>query len=162
MQILYGLVIQEDIDNTIDPLENISSDGVLTNLVSADGNYTLNSKKLKLRKKCIVFNATDGCFGYLKTPMEFEYLILNTLFDTNNIKEWVDVLKRCIREYTGDDYSIALAAMGFENYIELKKYYKNRFVELYNTYICKLKNADKNMVKNLWNNYKKVYERGMG
>ena len=78
-------VTKDDIDDSVDALDNISNDGVLTNVVSADGNYILHSKQIKIKDKIIIFNATDGCFGYLKTPMEFEYLILQTLLSSDNI-----------------------------------------------------------------------------
>lgn len=56
-------VTKDDIDDSVDALDNISNDGVLTNVVSADGNYILHSKQIKIKDKIIIFNATDGCFG---------------------------------------------------------------------------------------------------
>lgn len=85
----------------------IFQDGVLTNVVSADGNYILHSKQIKIKDKIIIFNATDGCFGYLKTPMEFEYLILQTLLSSDNIIEWRDKLKSQIKTvYRRRSYNI--------------------------------------------------------
>ena len=150
-------VTKDDIDDSVDALDNISNDGVLTNVVSADGNYILHSKQIKIEDKIIIFNATDGCFGYLKTPMEFEYLILQTLLSSDNIIEWRDKLKSQIRQYTGDDHTISLVAIGFKDFNEMQDYYLKRAETLYEHYIKNLKNCTQDEIDNLWNKYKRTY-----
>ena len=150
-------VTKDDIDDSVDALDNISNDGVLTNVVSADGNYILHSKQIKIKDKIIIFNATDGCFGYLKTAMEFEYLILQTLLSSDNIIEWRDKLKSHIRQYTGDDHTISLVAIGFKDFNEMQDYYLKRAETLYEHYIKNLKNCTQDEIDTLWNEYKRTY-----
>lgn len=56
-----------------DAFENLTNDGPMNNVLSSDGNYGINYKSVLLSTPTIVFAATDGCFGYIPTPMEFEY-----------------------------------------------------------------------------------------
>ena len=150
-------ITRDDIDESVDALDNISSDGVLTNVISADTNYILHSKPVTIKKKCIIFNSTDGCFGYLKTPMEFEYLILYTLMTAESVNEWKTKLENSIREFTGDDHTISLAAYGFKSFNEMQIFYQTRTDFLYEHYIKHLKNCTKREIEILWNKYKKVY-----
>ena len=62
-----------------DAFTNLYNDGVLTNVLSSDKNYALHSKSILLSEPALVLTATDGCFGYLSSPMEFEYLLLESL-----------------------------------------------------------------------------------
>lgn len=155
----HGLIqiTRDDIDETLDALDNISGDGALTNVISADEKYVLHSKIVEIRDKCIIFNSTDGCFGYLKTPMEFEYLILYTLVTAKSVNEWKSKLESSIRRFTGDDYTISLAAYGFKSFNEMQVFYKKRVDFLYEHYIKCLENSTKQKIEFLWNEYKKVY-----
>lgn len=150
-------ITRDDIDESVDALDNISSDGVLTNVISANTNYVLHSKPVTIKKKCIIFNSTDGCFGYLKTPMEFEYLILYTLMTAKNVKEWKSKLENSIRGFTGDDHTISLAAYGFKNFNEMQIFYRKRTDFMYEHYIKSLGNCTKGEIEILWDSYKKVY-----
>lgn len=147
----------DDIDESVDALDNISSDGVLTNIVSANANYVLHSKTVSIKKKCIIFNSTDGCFSYLKTPMEFEYLILYTLATAKSVNEWKSKVESSIRKFAGDDHTISLVAYGFKTFTEMQMYYQKRTEFLYEHYIKYLKNSTKQEIEILWNKYKKVY-----
>lgn len=73
--------------------------------------------------------------------MEFEYLILQTLLSSDNIIEWRDKLKSQIRQYTGDDHTISLVAIGFKDFNEMQDYYLKRAETLYEHYIKNLKNV---------------------
>ena len=150
-------ITRDDIDISVDALDNISDDGVLTNFIAAGEKYTLHSQIIPINRKCLVFNATDGCFGYLRTPMEFEYLILYTMLCSENVVEWRDKLKESIGRYSGDDYTMSLAAFGFENFDSIKKYFSGRANSIYEKYIIRLDNADDEQIAKLWNDYKTNY-----
>lgn len=150
-------ITRDDIDESVDALDNISSDGVLTNVISANANYILHSKPVQIKKKCIIFNSTDGCFGYLKTPMEFEYLILYTLMTAKNVKEWKAKFESSIRGFTGDDHTISLVAYGFKDFKEMQMFYQKRADFMYEHYIKSLKDCTRHEIEILWNSYKKIY-----
>ena len=69
----------DDIENKADAYVNISSDARLTNVVSAEGDFELNNQTDSFESPCVLITATDGCFGYFSTPMEFEYMLIDTL-----------------------------------------------------------------------------------
>lgn len=99
-----------------DAMSNLYNDGAMTNVISADGNFTLGVECLDLdagRSPCILISATDGCFGYLRSPMEFEFLLLDTLMHAESVDSWQASLQEVIGAIAGDDQSFAAAAFGF-------------------------------------------------
>lgn len=154
-------ITKDDIENEGDALDNISDDGKLTNVVSADGDFILNNRMITCEKKGVLITATDGCFGYFSTPMEFEYMLTDTLLKSNSIESWKKRISDYIKEYTADDYTVGLVAFGYKNFKKLKKEYSERHKLLYKKYIKRLDNTDKNEKLHLWNEYKDNYYRGV-
>ena len=147
----------DDLDGE-DAMSNLLNDGVMTNLVYLNGNYSIHRKRVKLKKPSLVFCATDGCFGYLSTPMEFEYLILETLFKSETPVEWKELLEGEIEKVASDDFTFAMQANGFGSFDELKKTFFGRKQFLESEYISKLENANYEEMLFLWNQYKVSYE----
>jgi serine/threonine protein phosphatase PrpC len=115
-------ITQDDLVNNYDALENLSRDSALSNCVCADNDFNINHRKIEFSKQpFVIFSATDGCFGYLPTPMHFEHLIESTLFNSDNLNSWKEILQNKIREVSGDDFSIALIAKGFKDFKDLKE-----------------------------------------
>ena len=150
----------DDVAGDIDAMSNLSDDGRLTNVISASGNFKLNYKHLTISKPTIIITATDGCFGYFSTPMEFEYMLLKTLISSNNNQEWNAAMNKYISKFTGDDYTMCIATSGYKTFNTLKKTFLNRKNILEKEYISKLKTADQSKRMKLWNKYKTNYYRG--
>ena len=72
-------ITRDDIDGGEDALDNLSSDGRLSNVISAKGDFCINCRMLSVAEPAVLITATDGCFGYFSTPMEFEYMLVSTL-----------------------------------------------------------------------------------
>ena len=53
------------------PLPSLRRDSVLSNASSADTEFHINYRRVELRSPFLVVCATDGCFGYVRTPMHF-------------------------------------------------------------------------------------------
>ena len=142
-------------------MSNIYDDGALTNVLSSDGNYKLHHKVISIKKPCVVIGATDGCFGYLPSPMNFEYEVLRNLTDAKNIYGFRDGLKAFFKEVAGDDFTFACMGFGYEKFSELKGSFENRrnFVE--KEYISKIESDPDNdeLIEKLWQEYRKLYER---
>lgn len=151
---------QISIDDTYggDALNNITNDGTLTNLVSLDGNFQLHSIELRLNKPCICFCSSDGCFAYLSSPMEYEYILISKLMSAKNIDEWECMLRDEFDSYSGDDQTFALAAFGFDNFGKLKEYYQKRYAEISRIFdkFSRSNDSDRQMI---WNKYKNGYYR---
>ncbi len=149
-------VTVDDIEGE-DALSNLSGDGVLSNVAFYGGSYDVHSKKIALPEKCLVFSATDGCFGYLTTPMEFEHLLLDTLLHSDSAISWEKKIEEKLGKIAGDDYTLSLLAVGFGDFSSLKRYFYQRAGELQNEYVKKLEDVSEEEKVALWNKYKTDY-----
>ncbi len=152
-------ITRDDVSGEEDALSNLSNDGVLTNHIYAKGDYTLNQKIISHDKYSILITATDGCFGYFSSPMEFEYMLLDTLLHSSCINEWKALLNDYIQQYTGDDYTIGIALFGFGSFKKLKYMFRRRHRLLLKKYILNLEEATQTELADMWRDYKKIYYR---
>lgn len=149
-------ITDDDIDGE-DAMSNLQNDGVLTNVVSLDGNYAINQKTIEAAAPSVVICSTDGCFGYLSTPMEFEYLILDTLLKSNSANEWETNLIKEIGKFASDDYTLVLQPMQYGSFLKLKQSFLKRYEYLKKRYIKNLKSASYDDRLSLWKSYKEDY-----
>lgn len=156
-------VTYDDIDaNGDDAFLNLYEDGRLTNVANADQPFELHQRSIELFKPAIVINATDGCFAYFKSPMEFEYVLLDTMHEAATPQMWLDLMTEKIRVVAGDDYTMTLGMFGFPDFEKLKGYFYNRYADLKEKYILDIRNADLDTLSKIWNNYKtNYYRRGL-
>lgn len=113
-------ISKDDLNSDLDPLENLHDDASLSNCVCADRDFVINEKRISTKGKFVIFSATDGCFGYLPTPMHFNELMRSTLADSQDCEEWQEKIKKETSRVTGDDTSLSLIAIGYEDFDELK------------------------------------------
>lgn len=151
-------ITQDDLDD-LDAFENISGDGVLTNVISAGKTFRIHGARLFPRKPFLVFTATDGCFGYIPTPMEFESFFIEHLLKCKSIAEFESSLYSGLERIAGDDYSLVGAVFGFGTFQDLQKSLKPRFQFLSQQYILPLNNASPEIQSQLWDSYKGNYYR---
>lgn len=162
--------LTEDDLGGLDAMENLTEDGVLSNLINLSVDFTIHTAHISMDRPGLLFAATDGCFGYLSTPMEFEYLLLETLLDSDCVssdngnrsesrKGWLEALRAQIGKVAGDDYTMCGYCLGFGSFENLKKTFKPRADELYKNYINSLDNASYEQKMNLWQIYKENYYR---
>jgi len=118
-------ISRDDVDGE-DAFSNLSDDGVLTNVITSNFPFVVNQKNISLSYPCVFFTATDGCFGYVNTPMDFEYLILETLMLSESVEDWKNRLSERILGFAGDDYTMSLAAFGFGTFVDMKNYFLPR------------------------------------
>ncbi len=143
-----------------DPMDTLYEDGVLKNLISCGKTPKISSNTVQLKPPFMVFGATDGCFGYLSTPMEFEGLLLSTLLQTATPNEWEQALDQAFGGISGDDYTLCLAAVGYQNLDHLKQQAEKRLAYLRQYYlnqVATLPVDDRQSRTALWNNYKNDY-----
>lgn len=114
-------ISKDDLDTNADPMENLRNDAPMSNCINASNDFTINHLCLHhLNEPFIVLSATDGCFGYLPSPMHFEYLLKSTLMEALSIEEWKALLISKIKEVTGDDFSLSLVSIGFDCYEHIR------------------------------------------
>lgn len=134
----------DDLKEELDPFDNIKKDSQLKNFISADNDFTLNIRKLSVTEPLLAIVATDGCFGYFHTPMQFEYSLLQSLDLAETIEDWQNNLINIIKPIAGDDFSMLILVVGWNNDLSLvKRDFKQRIQLLYSDVIEQLELLDK-------------------
>lgn len=138
--------------NEEDAYSNLKSDGVLTNVICASIPFEIRIKEITVDMPCILFTATDGCFGYLKTPMDFEYLLTNLMMKSKNLTEWKKYIYDNLQGFAGDDYTMSVAVFGYGDFRNMQANFVSRNEYVYNTFINSPISSDKK-----WDMYKTEY-----
>lgn len=102
----------DDLRDEGDAMANLQRDSVISNAISADTEFRINHRRVPMRAPFVLLCATDGCFGYLRSPMHFEELVLRTLLEAGTEEAWSEALQREIAAVTGDDASLAAIGVG--------------------------------------------------
>lgn len=147
-----------------DPMENVYEDGVLRNIFCSDRKVTVHCTTVEVKPPFAVLAATDGCFGYVSTPMEFEGLLLETLQSAQTPAQWEEMLSGAIGSLAGDDYSLCLAAFGYDRFLTLQESLRGRFAYLAQQYlepVSRLSLEDRQSRMDLWQQYRDNYYRWM-
>lgn len=98
----------DDLRQPKDPLENLRSDDALSNCICQDKPFEINVKRFNFKEPIIILSATDGCFGYLLTPMHFEFILLDSMMKSSNCDEWRDAIRQALTPISSDDFTIGL------------------------------------------------------
>lgn len=149
---------EDDLDVS-DAMDNLTSDGVLTNVISTSKDFCIHSKCLEFNRPCVLFAASDGCFGYYPTPMEFEYSLLETLQKSSSIAEWELLLKHRLSDVAGDDLSLYGYAFLYGSFKRLRSGLEQRRNIVMKKYINRLSDFSPEDRQSLWISYKGNYER---
>jgi hypothetical protein len=119
--------------------------------------------------------ATDGCFGYVRTPMHFEYLVLRHLLEARSTEAWSSALQAEIAAVTGDDAAMSTLGVGADLQ-DFQKLFAPRVAELASDFIEPLDDLSDAVTRaeqelralqsrqldemtERWNRYKSEYER---
>lgn len=113
----------DDLKGGLDPLQNLFEDAPMSNCLQADGPVGLNNRTLEFPKsdKFIVMSATDGCFGYYPSPMDFEEILSDCIYKANSIEDCKMLINQAFASVTADDFSFSIAAFGFKDFKSIKK-----------------------------------------
>jgi serine/threonine protein phosphatase PrpC len=165
----------DDLRDPGDALANLRRDSVVSNAMSADVEFHVNYRRVELRAPFLVVCATDGCFGYVPTPMHFEHLMLSRLLAARNTEAWSSSVQTEIATITGDDAAMSTLGVGAD-FKEFQKLFAPRVAELASDIVepldqlsatvarieqelheLRLRQLDETTEK--WNQYKAGYER---
>lgn len=150
-------------DTTVpDPMENLYEDGILKNILCAESKTKLHCFALSVKEPFCVLTATDGCFGYFTTPMEFEGALLETMLRSQTAAGWEEALSEKIGKIAGDDYTLCLAAYGYDSFSAMQAEFADRYRALEADYLEVLRsspNSDREFRRKLWQSYRPQYAR---
>ncbi|WP_235096752.1 protein phosphatase 2C domain-containing protein [Amycolatopsis decaplanina] len=158
-----------DDTDSADALTLLIEDPPMTNLVSADRQFVVNSAHGGARTPCVLLCATDGFFGYVRGPADFEYFLLRSLSTAVDLDHWASNLIETVCSYTGDDASLSLVALGFRDFEDLRGQYAARLglvrAEFWEPLRAAEAGTDRECFvaarKGSWERYRSGYERRM-
>ncbi|MBA3523923.1 MAG: protein phosphatase 2C domain-containing protein [Geodermatophilaceae bacterium] len=168
----------DDIRDKGDAMANLREDSVVSNAMSADTEFQVHHRTLNLTAPFIVIAATDGCFGYLRSPMHFERMVLTTLRDSVSTGGWSTALQQQIAAVTGDDAAMAVLGVGADHltfqglFAERTSVLDERWVNPIDSLAADIEKAEQQLDEarrhqvqrsaELWAAYKDDYERHQG
>lgn len=117
-------ISKDDLKGDLDPLENLAEDAPMSNCLHADGFFKIQQisiDTLPSTEKIIIISATDGCFGYFPSPMDFERVLNSTLLSSQSLEEWERKLVEDFEAVTADDFSFGVATIGFKDFKDIKR-----------------------------------------
>ncbi len=143
-----------------DALESLYQDAPLRNMLSADANFTLSARRVRVCPPCVVMVATDGAFAYLPTPMEFEWMLLSTLKAAENEDGWQRKLTQQLKRIAADDCTVLLAPVGFESFSAMKDVLEARRMELQREFITPVRRhkSGLDLARQKWEKYRQDYD----
>ena len=149
----------DDLDVS-DAMENLSADSALKNVLSSDGRYMIHRRIIRLNNPGIVFAATDGCFGYMNSPMEFEYALIGCLVESDTQVVFEEKMHDVFMRHAQDDFTFGGIVIGFSSFDDMRKNYEKRYEQLRKEYIDPIRKAeDADTVRRmLWEQYRGQYE----
>ena len=116
-------ISRDDLRGEQDPLENLREDAPMSNCIYCGGDFEINQIRidnLSSSDKIILISATDGCFGYYPSPMDFERVLKETLIHSKSFEDWEEKLIKEFDSVTADDFSFAIATLGFDTIKDIK------------------------------------------
>lgn len=145
---------RDDLRGNPDALLNLYVSAPLTNVVNIDVPFTMQTRSLQIEHPFAVLTATDGIFGYVRTPMDFENMLLNTLCRSATMSEFETTFRRDIAEISGDDATAVMAFYGWKSFEGIKKDFRRRSGEV--AAVCAELDQDPSddTIERLWEKYK--------
>lgn len=108
-------ITRDDSSGNPDPLENLRCSAALNNLLNADKNFTINTYQAKVSLPCAIITATDGVFSYLRSPMDFEKLFLDSIAQSNTMQEFETFFGNDIAASSHDDSTCIVSFYGWRS-----------------------------------------------
>lgn len=122
----------------------------------------LHEKKICCSDPCVVMTATDGCFGYVESPIHFEILLLDTLLQSYCIEDWQEKLFGILKKISADDYTMCLAGFGYATFDELRATFEKRHEFLMKAYLSKWNKSSEEQQRKMWLEYAEDYLSDQG
>lgn len=167
----------DDLKGNLDPLQNLSEDAPMSNCIQADGPFKIRHQHITfpLEEKFVVISATDGCFGYYPSPMDFHKILIDSIKASKDFNQLGEKLTEAFALVTSDDFSFSIAFIGYNDFKELKELKNhdkilNSYFKLRHTYENKIRRNRKlqedinslgeqlkKEILELWSKYKTSY-----
>jgi hypothetical protein len=167
-------VTTDDLRTHADALKNLTEDSPMSNCVSAESDFVLHERQHELQPFSILLAATDGCFGYVQTPLHFEHLLLSSMQEAVDWGDWASRLLTGILRFTSDDSTLSAAVIGWQDFMECRERFRARAdwcadrVRAYDDAYDRVRRLDEELDQarkdlaqttgTLWEEYRRTYE----
>ncbi len=150
---------EDDVEGQ-DAFSNLSNDGRLTNVIDANSQYELHTRRIAITKPTLVFASTDGCFGYVPSPMQFEDLLLQEILMASSVEGLEEGLRNTFSENASDDFTFVCMGFYFDSFLNLQDMAAQRSDVLNREYIDQIPpESDMDVLQQLWEKYRYTYCR---
>lgn len=102
---------RDDLRGQPDPMKNLRAGAALSQMLNAELPFRVTARRFRLTQPCAVLCATDGFFGAVRSPMDFELLLLESLCADRSLAG--NGLREKVAEGASDDATAVLALYGF-------------------------------------------------
>ncbi len=151
----------DDYSEKIDPYEDLTKDGILSNNVSAEEDFEIHMAEFDETLPCVILCASDGVFSYFDTPLRLEWILLDTMQEAKSPKSWEDRLREVLADFSSDDHTLQMAVLGFQSFKEMQAVFQPRWREMLGSFIMPLEEVAEEdydrLNRELWNRYKQNY-----
>ena len=117
---------KDDADVHEETYAGIMQDAPLTNCISTNVDFCLNHRTYTEQSPAIIMVCTDGCYGFLNSPVHVEELLLTCLSTATTATEWGTRISAKLQPIAGDDCAMALVCVGWEDLHSVKRAFKSR------------------------------------
>ncbi|MEN4475719.1 hypothetical protein [Mycolicibacterium cosmeticum] len=120
----------DHIKNRVDAQQNLLLDAPLSNFLHAGGAFKVEWCRFTQTLPLALIVATDGCFGYLPSPLHFEQIILDAVTNSKSLTECKEALSKSIENTTSDDASMVVVFCGWNNWVEVGQSFAKRLTKI--------------------------------
>lgn len=155
----FGLtqLTRDDIKGDPDALDSLITSAPISNMINADEEFSIECLKYIFRFPIVLITASDGVFGYVRSPMDFELLILETIESVSTYAELEIELKKRITRITGDDSTCIMSFYLWNGYQQVKDNLYERY-RLVKRIVDEINAKDDNSyLREKWDEYKLNY-----
>lgn len=150
-------VTRDELAGNPDALQNLYVSAPMTNVINIDKDFSLTHISFSLEMPFAVLCASDGVFGYVKTPMHFENNVLEYLETADSFENFEKAFFTGLTKITGDDSTAIMPFYGWSSFDQLKAAFskRHRFV----SGLCRSVEEDMSdeTIDSAWAQYKAGY-----
>jgi serine/threonine protein phosphatase PrpC len=125
-----------------DAMMNLERDAPLANCIHADRTFHIAWRAFQPDGDYAIVVCTDGCFGFVPSPMHFEHLLLDTMAAASSVDEWRDRLVASLGELAGDDMSMAIITEGWSTFDAMREAFTRRRETIARDVVARLADLD--------------------
>lgn len=152
----HGLrqLTRDDLRGEPDALMNLYVNAALTNMINLDVPFSLRLRSVNVRGPFGVLAATDGVFGYVRTPMDFENMLLQALEEASGFGDFQQRFRKAVAGITGDDATAVMAFYGWRSFQKLQADFHPRAQKLADICAALDRDGTDEAIERAWTEYK--------